>query len=206
MIGILNLNLGNLRSVSNAVYELGYDFLIIDQVHKLDDISHLIIPGVGYFATAMRCFLSLGFFEAVKKHVISGKPLLGICLGMHLLASSSEEGSSKTEGLCLIPGSVLRFRNINKLRVPHVGWNTVTFQKQHPIFDGVRNNCDFYFVHSYHYFCDDTDNIYGTTEYGDIFPSVICKNNVIGFQFHPEKSQKNGLRLLENFCQWSGKC
>ena len=203
VVGILDLQLGNLRSVANAVYEQGYDFVIVTDAAQLDDLSHLILPGVGHFQTAMQHFTQSGLLESVQAYVASKRPLLGICLGMQLFAALGHEGCL-TQGLDFIPGAIVPFNQEN-LRVPHIGWNTVRFQREHPVFAQVKKDRDFYFVHSYHY-QGEADYIYATTDYGAAFPAIIGKENVIGFQFHPEKSQKNGLQLLENFCQWDGQC
>ena len=206
MIGIVNLNIGNLRSIANAIYEVGYDFLFIDDPSQIDRVSHLIIPGVGHYQTAMRNCINLGFAEPIKQFSSSGKPLLGICLGMQIFATYGYEGGEKTEGLNLIAGEVIKFADSLHLRLPHVGWNNVHYLSRHPVINDIKDNCDFYFVHSYHYRCANKDDECGLTHYGENFPSIITHNNIIGFQFHPEKSQKNCLQLLENFCKWDGLC
>lgn len=203
MIGILDLNLGNLKSVANAVYELGYDYKIIKSQDGFDDISHLIIPGVGAYPMAMKTFNNLGLKDTLTEYVCSGKPLLGICLGMQILSLNGEE-IEPTEGLGLVEGRVKPFSDIN-LRVPHVGWNSLVLKINHPIFENIKSDVDFYFVHSYHFECANSNNIYAVTNYGYDFPSVVGYKNVIGVQFHPEKSQNNGLRILENFCEWDGQ-
>ncbi len=203
MIGILDLQLGNLKSVANAIYELGNDFIIINQASQLDDVTHLIFPGVGHFRTAMQRFNRSGLLDAVKSYTLTGRPLLGICLGMQILASQGYEGGL-TSGLGFVPGDIVHFSKEN-LRVPHIGWNQVHFNLDHPVFENIKQDRDFYFVHSYHYL-GSRQHVYAVTEYGEEFPSIIGQKNIMGFQFHPEKSQKNGLQLLENFCQWDGRC
>lgn len=205
MIGVLNANMGNLRSVHNALDNLGYDVRIIEDTNSFDDLSHLIIPGVGSYFTAMQTIQSAGFIDGVCNFAASKRPVLGICLGMQLLSSSGDEGGG-SQGLDLIPGKVKKMNLPSNLFTPHVGWNTVRFQKDHPVFHRVKNGIDCYFVHSYHFVCRDDSNWYGTTDYGEDFTSIVGKDNVLGFQFHPEKSQANGLKLLENFCDWDGKC
>ena len=127
------------------------------------------------------------------------------CLGMQLMADYGEEGTG-ADGLCLIPGKVIKIPSENNLILPHMGWNTINFTTNHPIFKNVKNNIDCYFVHSYHFVPKDKKHILSKTHYGIDFASVIGNKNLIGFQFHPEKSQKNGLKLLENFCNWDGEC
>lgn len=205
MIGILDLNLGNLRSVANSIYEMGFDYLLISNKNQMAEVTHLIIPGVGYFPRAISNLIHADLMDATIEFRESGRPILGICLGMQLFATLSYEGG-ETKGLNFIPGFVQRFKAPQALRIPHIGWNTVHFQQSHPIFEGIKDKRDFYFVHSYHYSCENQGHVFGATEYGALFPSIIIENQVIGFQFHPEKSQKNGLALLENFCRWDGLC
>lgn len=205
MIGILDLQSGNLRSVANSVYELGFDYIVLENQNQMDDITHLIIPGVGQYFTAINHLKETGLIEILNQFYESKRPILGICLGMQLLSTNGHEGGVTT-GLNFIPGIVQRFAISPSLRIPHVGWNAVCFQKHHPVFEGIKDMRDFYFVHSYHYICEEEHHVLGTTEYGVSFPSIIARQHVIGFQFHPEKSQKNGLALLENFCNWDGLC
>lgn len=205
MIGILDVNSGNIRSVANSIYELGFDYLLVNEKSGFDDVTHLIIPGVGHFLNAINHLKQTQLWDALNHYQQSQRPILGICLGMQLLASKGYEGG-ETPGLNFIPGAVNRFPEHPEFRVPHMGWNTVSFKKNHPVFEGIKDQRDFYFVHSYYYSCDHEDNIFGTTDYNQIFPSIIAEKHIIGFQFHPEKSQKNGLALLENFCRWDGTC
>mgnify|MGYP000094006546 CR=1 FL=1 len=203
MIGIVNLDIGNIRSVANAVYQLGFDYKIIDSAQQFNEVSHIILPGVGYFSTAMEHAHNLQLFKPLKEQVEhEQKPLLGICLGMQLLLEHSEEGD--TRGFGFIPGNATKFDS-NSLRVPHIGWNNILLNQPHPVLSGIPDNTDYYFVHSY--FCQ-TDDKYtlAHTEYGNKYASIIARNNVIGTQFHPEKSQVNGLQILENFCDWDGQC
>lgn len=204
-VGILNLETGNLRSVSNAVYSLGYDPEIVDTPEAVDEVSHLIIPGVGAFHTAMRRMHDKGLFEPVREYAAAGRPILGLCLGMQLLASTGEEGDP-TPGLDLVPGHVERFRAELVPAIPHVGWNSMELQHDHPVVRGVRSGVDFYFVHSFHFAPDSPADVLGSTEYGQTFAAGVARGNVVGFQFHPEKSQANGLKLIDNFCAWDGRC
>ncbi len=205
MIGILNVGLGNLRSVENAVYQSGFDPLVVEDASAFDDLTHLIVPGVGNFGAAMPEIDRRGLRKPILDFVGSGRPLLGACLGMQLLMAVGEEGGIH-EGLRLIDGRVVRMTPPPGFRVPHVGWNVVDVRRVHPVFDGIKNGRDFYFVHSYVACCVHEEDVLGVTDHGGSITAVIGRKNVIGFQFHPEKSQINGLRLVENFCRWDGQC
>jgi glutamine amidotransferase len=146
-----------------------------------------------------------GFFEAVLAHWRQGKPLLGICLGMQLLSSSGTE-PVPTAGLGIIPGEVVHFEPSRECCVPHVGWNNVTSSRAHPIFKGIKPGVDFYFVHSYRFVPEQDADVLATTDYGGPFVSAVTRGSAVGFQFHPEKSQANGLKLLANFAAWDGTC
>jgi glutamine amidotransferase len=204
LVGIVDLDMGNLRSVANAIAALGYDARIARQPEELSCVTHLILPGVGAFATAMAHMREQALFEPIRRLAECGIPILGICLGMQLLASHGEEGGITT-GLGLIPGRVIRFEPSDVPAIPHVGWNEVRLLGTHPVFEKLKTGRDFYFVHSYHFGFDDPANRLGVVEYGGRdYASIVGRKNVLGFQFHPEKSQANGLRLLENFCEWNG--
>ncbi len=206
MIAIINdADKGNIRSVFNAVYSMGYDAEIIGYEELSDKYSHLIIPGVGSYKSALNRSNLSQIKNKVHIFANSGRPVLGICLGMHLFADWGEEGGG-SEGLGLISGDVKKLPQSNDLLLPHVGWNTINFVKSHPIFEGVKTGIDFYFVHSYHFICKNKDHLYGYTNYGEDFTSIIGSDNIIGLQFHPEKSQSNGLKLIDNFCNWDGLC
>jgi glutamine amidotransferase len=204
MIGILDFGMGNIRSVRNAVYQNGFDPVLIHSAANFDDISHLILPGVGNFSAAIPEIENRHLRQLVINFVASGRPLLGTCLGMQLLMTIGEEGGSYS-GLDLIPGKVTRLK-CDGLRVPHVGWNILNMEQAHPIFQNIKSGRDFYFVHSYEVFCEHSSDVLASTEYGGVVTAVIGRNNVVGVQFHPEKSQLNGLRLIGNFCRWDGKC
>ena len=206
MIGILDLEICNLTSVSSAVYNLGFDVNIIkiDEKKKLDDISHLIIPGVGSFSNISKeYFKNQNFVYELKNYAEKGKPILGICLGMHFLATEGFE-NTRSKGLDLIEGSVdlMKTDKSKMYNLPHVGWNEINILKDHKIFEGIKNNSNFYFVHSYQAILKNNEYLFAETKYLETFPSIIIKDNVVGFQFHPEKSSKNGLKILENFCNW----
>ncbi len=214
MIGIVDYNMGNLASVINAFKKVGADAKLESDPEKLESYDKLILPGVGAFGDAMEHLQSNGMDEAVTAFAANGKPLLGICLGMQLLFESSEEfGDHK--GLGLIPGKVVAFdesRFDHPLKVPHMGWNELFVQStkrmederwkmedgRSVLFDGLPNEFYLYFVHSYHAVCDDAYTI-GKTYYGYEFVSAVQNENVFGIQPHPEKSHKNGLKIIENF-------
>jgi glutamine amidotransferase len=204
MIGILDIGMGNLRSVQNAVYHNGFDPVVVHAAAEFDDLTHLILPGVGNFSAAMPEINTRQLLKPILDFVARGRPMLGTCLGMQLLMEGGEEGGIHA-GLGLIPGRVMRL-TAEGLRVPHVGWNVLNMTRPHPIFEGIKKGRDFYFVHSYAVVCDDEDDLLGSTEYGGPVTAVIGRANVVGIQFHPEKSQINGLRIIENFCNWDGQC
>jgi len=212
MIGIVDYHMGNLASVINAFKKVGADAVLESDPSKLDNYDKLILPGVGAFGDAMAHLRENGMDEAVKAFAASGKPLLGICLGMQLLFESSEEFGAH-EGLGLIPGKVVAFDETkfdHPLKVPHMGWNELFLQKRmengewkmedgrSPLFANLPDEFYLYFVHSYHAACEDKYAI-GKTYYGYEFVSAVQNGNVYGIQPHPEKSHENGLKIIENF-------
>lgn len=199
MIGILDYGMGNLKSVQNSLSYLGLENQIIASSSHFDCISHLIIPGVGAFPKAMERIQSMNFLDSIRSFADSGKPILGICLGMQLLADLGTEVEN-CDGLGLIPGSI-ELMKPNGLRIPHIGWNALNVRQSISLLDQVKKTADVYFVHSYHFNAKDENNIVATTPYGEDVVSIVrnSKGNVIGTQFHPEKSQKQGLKMLENF-------
>ncbi len=203
MIGILNIGLGNVQSVYNAIYENGYDPIFVNKPEMLTDLSHFILPGVGNFKAVTQRLDQMGFLTAIDDLIERGTPTLGICLGMQLLATTGSEGGN-INGLNAINANVSAMIPTEGYRVPHVGWNEVHFTQAHPMFDQIKDKRDFYFVHSYHMECEDAANVIATTNYGRDFVCAVANKNTIGVQFHPEKSQKNGMKLLENFCEWDG--
>ena len=202
MIGIVDYNMGNLASVINAFAKVGVDATLESDPTKLAQYDKLILPGVGAFGDAMEHLKENGMDEAVIAYAKTGKPLLGICLGMQLLFESSEEfGAHK--GLGLIPGKVVAFDETkfdHPQKVPHMGWNELFVQKESPLFQGLKKDFYLYFVHSYHAVCDDTYAI-GKTHYGYAFVSAVQNGNIYGIQPHPEKSHENGLTIIENFAK-----
>lgn len=205
MIGILDMDMGNLRSAYNAVYENGHDPIVVEGKSALDDVTHLIIPGVGHFATAMNHLHGVDLVEPIIAFAKSGRPLLGVCLGMQLLGAVGTEGG-EVAGLGIIPGTVRLMKGKKDIRIPHVGWNVVHARRDHPLMANIKPDRDCYFVHSYAMECDDPGDVIAETDYGGPVTCVVGRENVVGVQFHPEKSQANGLKMLENFCDWDGTC
>lgn len=198
MIGIIDYNMGNLASVYNACSLLDTKASFVKDPEKLKEFDRIILPGVGAFADAMEHLNKTGMKEAILQYSKSGKPMIGICLGMQLLFDSSEE-FGKTQGLGLIQGDIVKFdksKMTEDFKIPHMGWNTIE-NKEHELFDGLKDPY-LYFVHSYHAVTKE-ENIIGKTTYGYEFASAVNKNNIYGFQPHPEKSHDNGLRILQNF-------
>ena len=198
--------MGNLASVINAFAKVGANATLESDPSKLSQYDKLILPGVGAYGDAMEHLKENGMDEAVIAFAASGKPLLGICLGMQLLFDSSEEFAKDdegTKGLGLIPGKVVAFDE-NKfdhpLKVPHMGWNELFEQNETPLFDSLDKDFYLYFVHSFHAVCDDAYAI-GKTHYGYEFVSAVQNGNIYGIQPHPEKSHENGLKIIENFAK-----
>ena len=205
MIAVVDYGMGNVRSICNAIEWCGQDALLTSDPRELDDATHLVLPGVGAFEDAMANLKSRRLDEILHRQVFDKKkPLLGICLGLQLLAKVSEE-HGRHAGLGWFDAEVVRFRPDNeKLKVPHIGWNTITIRKKHPLFDNLKNDeRSFYFVHSYHMSCRNAEDVIATCEYGIEFTAAVAQENIVATQFHPEKSQDNGMQVLENYLKWS---
>jgi len=204
MIVIVDSGLANLKSIYNAVTILGAEAKISSDPKDIELAERIIVPGVGTFAEGMANLHRLGLVEPLRKALlVDKKPYLGICLGMHLLASWGHEFGT-TGGLEIIPAEVKRFAfENNSLKIPHMGWNNIITQKDHPLLDYLKKDKDFYFVHSYNFIPASKDCIMATCDYGGEFVAAVAKENIIGLQFHPEKSQKNGLAFLERFIEWT---
>jgi len=196
MIAIVDYGMGNLRSVEKGFHKVGVEARVVRDPKAVDDAKAVVLPGVGAFKDCMRNLEETSLIDAIVRSIRKGKPYLGLCLGLQVLFSESEE-FGVYRGLDILPGKVVRFR-IN-LKVPHMGWNTVKVLRRPPIFSGIDDESYFYFVHSYYVSPDNADVIAGTTEYGLTFASMVWKDNVVATQFHPEKSQEKGLRILKNF-------
>jgi glutamine amidotransferase len=201
MIGIIDYRRGNIRSVYKALRHLGFSSRIVETPAEMDGVERLILPGVGAFGDGMNQLESLGFAEAIREKIDAGVPFLGICLGLQLLFEESEE-SPGIRGLCVLPGTVRRFRG--HFKIPHMGWNQVRFgdRPAYP-YRGIPDPSFFYFVHSYHVCPGDEETVAGTTDYHETFVSAVHRANVNAVQFHPEKSQDRGLALLRN---WVERC
>ncbi|HUK55454.1 MAG TPA: imidazole glycerol phosphate synthase subunit HisH [Nitrospiria bacterium] len=199
MIAIIDYGMGNLRSVSKAFERLGFAADVTRDPRRIADASHVVLPGVGAFPDCMRNLEEMRLIDPIHRALSSGKPFLGICLGLQLLFTESEEfGLHK--GLGWIRGRVVRFPH-DALKVPHMGWNTLSIQKPAPVIEDLPTDAMVYFVHSYYVEPEDQDTIATLTEYGQPFASSIAVENVFACQFHPEKSQAVGLRLLRNFAR-----
>jgi imidazole glycerol-phosphate synthase subunit HisH len=197
-IAIIDYGVGNLRSVEKAFHAGGVDAQVSSEESVLRSASKLVLPGVGAFRACMEALAGRGFDRLVRERVAAGTPLLGVCVGMQMLFEESEEFGT-TRGLGFLKGRVRRFPE--GLRVPQVGWNQVEWRDGHALSEGISDKTFFYFVHSY--FCEagEAASVVGQTEYGLTYPSVVARGNVCGVQFHPEKSQAAGLRLLKNFAE-----
>lgn len=198
LIGIIDVGIANLGSLCGALYNGGWDTRLVHKPEEIDDCDKLIIPGVGSFNEGMKRLNATDLDEGIKHFAKRGNPLLGICLGMHLLADWGVEGG-KVSGLGLISGNVVILNAKPNCPVPHIGWNSVS-DTSHRIFKGIKNGIDFYFIHSYVFQPEQESDCIAMTDYGNDFCSAVAHDNVVGVQFHPEKSQRNGIRFLENFC------
>jgi len=205
MIAIIDYGMGNLRSVQKGFEKVGFDAVVTSDPKTLLEAERVVLPGVGAFRDCMNTLEQAGFVEPILRVIEEGRPFLGICLGLQLLFTESEEfGLHK--GLNVIPGRVLRFPDGmeeagEELKVPHMGWNQLAIKRQAPIFEGIDEGTNVYFVHSYYVKPDDDGVIASTTGYGMEFCSSIWRDNVVATQFHPEKSQEKGLAMLRNFAQ-----
>ena len=201
-IDIIDYGMGNLQSVRNALERLGCEVQISSNPAALTDADALILPGVGAFGEAMNNLQQRNLVEPLRRAVRDeGKPLLGICLGMQLLADSSDERGNY-RGLSLIPGQVTKIPVSGGLRLPHIGWNSVSVRNGDPLFRDIREGGAFYFVHSYRFECESA-YIAGVTDYGADITAAVQKDRIFGVQFHPERSQRKGLRLLRNFVDFA---
>jgi glutamine amidotransferase len=206
MIAIVDYGVGNLRSVQKALERVGATAIVTANPADLDTARGIVLPGVGAFGDGMEHLRARGLVDPVLQQVDRAKPLLGICLGMQLLFEESEE-MGHHQGLGLLPGQVVRFPE-GELKVPHIGWNQLHKTGNNParaLLAGVTTGAYAYFVHSYYAQPDDASDIVATTEYGPVFASVVGRDRIFGAQFHPEKSQEVGLRLLQNYARVVGE-
>lgn len=198
-IAIIDYGVGNLRSVEKAFLATGHDASISSDERILREAERLVLPGVGAFRACMEALSSRGLDKVVRERVGEGTPLLGVCVGMQMLFEHSEE-FGETAGLGLLGGGVRRFDG--GLVVPQVGWNQVHVRSPHPLLSGIEDRAFFYFVHSYYCEPSEAEDVIGETAYGKDYASVVAHENICGVQFHPEKSQASGLKLLSNFAEF----
>lgn len=207
MIAIIDYGMGNLRSVQKGFEKVGFDAVVTADPKIILEAERVVLPGVGAFRDCMQNLEQAGFVEPILKVISDGRPFLGICVGMQLLLTDSVE-FGLTSGLNIIPGHVLRFpdgmeEGGEKLKVPHMGWNQLEICRPAPIFRGVEDGANVYFVHSYFEMPDDESAVAATSTYGVQFCAALWKDNIVATQFHPEKSQEVGLKILKNFGEMS---
>jgi len=200
MITIVDYQMGNLRSVQKGFEKVGQAAEISSDPRRIAEADHLVLPGVGAFRDAIAELKRRELVDPIREHIAAGKPFLGVCLGLQLLFDVGYEGG-EYEGLGVIPGKVVRFELPPEYKVPHMGWNQAHFVKRPPIFEGLEEGAYFYFVHSYYVVPEDRDVVAIEADYGGAFCASVWRENLFATQFHPEKSQQNGLRLLENFAR-----
>ena len=203
MIVVIDYGLGNLGSITNMLKKVGVPVLISSDPTEVEKADKLVLPGVGAFDAGMNNIAARGLTPLLNYRVLEQKtPILGVCLGMQLLCKRSEEGH--LPGLGWLDAEVIRFKfdnNNTTLKIPHMGWNSLSVRKPHPLFADLETENRFYFVHSYHVVCADMGNVLAHTNYGYDFASAVVKDNIMGVQFHPEKSHKFGMRLYKNFAE-----
>jgi glutamine amidotransferase len=199
MIAIIDYGMGNIHSVKKALEAQGAKVVVTSNLAEIKRSSKLVLPGVGAFGDAMAELQKRNLVEAIIEHIHDKKIFLGICLGMHLLFESSEE-SLDVAGIGLLKGCVEKFKSIDQLKVPHMGWNQIKIRKTDcPLFKDLKEASEVYFCHSYFPKPKDLETVAASTEYGEDFASIVWKENIFATQFHPEKSQAVGLKILENF-------
>jgi glutamine amidotransferase len=203
MITIIDYGVGNLGSIKNMLKRVGATCIISSDISDIEKAQKLILPGVGSFDTGMKLLKERKILDTLQRKVLIDRiPVLGVCLGMQLLMGGSEEG--RLSGLGWIKGEVIKFHfngQDNRLKIPHMGWNTIITAKPSPLLRGLDSESRFYFVHSFHVVCGDQEDILSRTEYGYPFVSALQKGNIMGVQFHPEKSHRFGMQILKNFAE-----
>ena len=203
MIAVVDYGMGNLHSVRHALAMAGAEVCVTNRPEELREAERIVLPGVGAFGECVKNLCATGVIDVLAEEVLQkGKPLLGICLGLQVLAHEGHEMGIH-QGLGWVPGVVKRLEpQANGFKVPHVGWNEIIPTQSTPLFQGLDQTATFYFVHSYHLVPDDPSLIAALCDYGGPFTAAVMHGNLFATQFHPEKSQRNGLRLLENFVRW----
>jgi glutamine amidotransferase len=202
MIVIIDYGISNLKSVKNILEVIGAEVIISNKKEDIEKAERIILPGVGSFDEGIGNLEKLGLIEILRKEVLEKKkPFLGICLGMQLLATKGNEGR-ENKGLNFIPGEVKRLKLKKEFKVPHVGWDDIIIKKETPLFNGMTKDKNFYFVHSYYFIPESDECIVATCNYDKEFVCAIQKGNIFATQFHPEKSQINGMKFMENFIKW----
>ncbi|MDA8169934.1 MAG: imidazole glycerol phosphate synthase subunit HisH [Nitrospiraceae bacterium] len=204
MIAIVDYGMGNLRSVEKALAKVGADARIVSSARAIEDAEAVVLPGVGAFRDCVKNLDELKLREAIIKSIRSGKPFLGICLGLQVLFTESQE-FGRCNGFDVFKGKVVRFPESNVLKVPHMGWNNIKIINKAPVLKDIPDGTSFYFVHSYYVVPEDSSIIATTTGYGIEYTSMVWKDNVFATQFHPEKSQAMGLKLLNSFREFVRK-
>lgn len=204
MIAIIDYGAGNLQSVKKAFDFIGAESVITDNPETINACDKILLPGVGSFGDAMNSMNKKGLVETVKQNALSGKPFLGICLGLQLLFEESEEAPG-VKGLGIFKGKIKKFAPDMGLKIPHIGWNSLEIKQKDTLFKGIPENSYVYFVHSYYLHAEDENEIATVTNYGIDFHSAVGKDNVFATQFHPEKSGDVGLQILRNFASMEGK-
>lgn len=206
MISIVNYGIGNVGSVANMLSHIGAEAQLASSIEDINNAKALLLPGVGAFGVAMETLHRLEFVEPIRRKVLEEKvPILGICLGMQLLAKGSEEGNDDVAGFGFIDARFVKFSfpEENRLKVPHMGWNEIEVKRANPLVEQTSPPQRFYFVHSYYAQCSDENDVVATARYGHEFVCAYGRNNVYGTQFHPEKSHKFGMSLLRNFVAYA---
>ncbi len=204
MIAIIDYGAGNLQSVKKALDFIGAENVITDNPETINSCDKILLPGVGSFGDAMDSMSQKGLVETVKENALSGKPFLGICLGLQLLFEESEE-SPGVKGLGIFKGKIKKFPNDMGLKIPHIGWNSLEIRQNDTLFKDIPENSYVYFVHSYYLHAEDESDIATVTNYGIDFHSAVGKDNIFATQFHPEKSGDVGLQILKNFASMEVK-
>ena len=204
MIAIIDYGAGNLQSVKKAFDFIGAESVITDNIETINACDKILLPGVGSFGDAMESMTKKGLVDTVKQNAMSGKPFLGICLGLQLLFEESEE-SPGVKGLGIFKGKIKKFSPDMGLKIPHIGWNSLEIKQKDTLFKGIPENSYVYFVHSYYLHAEDENEIATVTNYGIDFHSAVGKDNIFATQFHPEKSGDVGLQILRNFASMEVK-